>query len=79
MYLPYHWRFFDKNFKIKTAKEFYLNNDYSGKIANITYDGFNGSLNKVLQKEFGFKLKLPELKEVHKLVKEQKKSKGLRK
>lgn len=63
--------------KIEKAIDFHSNNEYPGKIPNLTVDGINGSLNKALSKKFGFTLDKSELKIVHRQVNSIKRSKGL--
>lgn len=59
---------------IEESINFYLKNNYPGKIPNITLDGINGALNKALKKELGFALNKEQLKEVHNAIKSQKKT-----
>ncbi len=66
------------NFKkevIKIASEFHLNNEYKGKINNISYAGIHGPLVKELEKKHGIKLNKELIEKVHKAVKNNNKVK----
>lgn len=63
--------------KIKKAIEFHTNNNYPGKIPNISAGGIKGALNKALQINYGFKLDKAELNTAYRETKSQKKSLGI--
>lgn len=62
--------------KIGLARDFFLENRFPGKIANISLDGTKGAFNKALRANLGFELNARELKTVHDMVKQNKREKG---
>lgn len=85
MYYNYEWlsetllyarRCIVEEHKIGLARDFFLENKFPGKIANISFDGIQGALNQALRSNLGFTLSINELKTVHGLVKEKKQKMG---
>lgn len=70
--LRYAGRCIVEEHRIGLARDFFLENKFPGKIANISFDGTKGAFNKALQSNLGFTLSAYELTTVHSLVKEKK-------
>lgn len=70
--------YFEPSKLLNKAVKFYNENNYPGKVKNISADGINGSLNKALEKRFGFKLSAKDLSSVHSKVKELDKNNSLK-
>ncbi|SNZ01435.1 hypothetical protein [Flagellimonas pacifica] len=64
--------------KIALAQTFFTENRFPGKKANITRDGINGTFNRALSENLGFKLSAEELRTVHGLIKKRKKKNVLK-
>jgi len=63
---------------LETAVKFHKENNYPGKIKNISAGGIKGALNKSLKSNFGFELNKDQLKNVHSKVKDLDKSKDIK-